>query len=280
MDRKTPEDVLAESVTIPTLPSVVHRINKMLEDPQVSVADIGAEVAKDAPISTKVLRIANSAFYGLRERVISTEHASCVLGLQVLRNIVMQASVINRFDHLGKTAKFDLESMWRHSILTAECCQKLASVARVALGMAPEEFHTTGLLHDVGQVVLLDACPTEFLAAVESADELGIDLAIAEQEILGFDHAAIGARVANRWGLPPLLEQAIADHHRPLIEHDQPAVLLVAVANRICEVVPSEDRDAALATFEPVIAQRLGISEAAYVGIVDFALERYPQIEV
>ena len=64
MDHQTPEDILAESVTIPTLPSVVHRINKMLEDPEVSVVQIGAEVSKDAPISTKVLRIANSAFYG------------------------------------------------------------------------------------------------------------------------------------------------------------------------------------------------------------------------
>ncbi len=280
MDHQTPEDILAESVTIPTLPSVVHRINKMLEDPEVSIVQIGAEVSKDAPISTKVLRIANSAFYGLREQVISTEHASCVLGLQVLRNIVMQASVIGRFDHLDSNSSFDLESMWRHSILAAETCQKIASATRVNLGMAPEEFHTTGLLHDVGQVVLLDTCPDRFLEAVDLADRLGVDLAIAEQELMGFDHAAIGARVANRWGLPPLLEQAIADHHLPLTQLKEPAVLLVAVSNRICERVPTEDRQAVLATFEPVVAERLGIDEVTYARIVDSALSRYPALEV
>ena len=280
MDVDRTEELLSDSVTIPTLPSVVHRINRMLQDPEVSLGDIGAEVAKDAPISTKVLRIANSAFYGLRERVMSTEHASCVLGLQVLRNIVMQASVIGHFEHISKNGEFDLEGLWRHSILTAECCQSLARRAKVPLDLAPEEFHTTGLLHDIGQVVLLDAMPDEFLRAVRTADELGCDLAIAEQEVFGFDHAAVGAKVAQRWGLPPLLERAIGEHHRPLETHDHPAILLVAVANRMCEVAPSEARDEVLATFDPLIDERLGVDEASYVGMAEFVVRRYPEIEV
>jgi putative nucleotidyltransferase with HDIG domain len=281
MDPKHAEEELCESVTIPTLPSVVQRINQMLLDPEVGLREIGAEVSKDAPIATKVLRIANSAFYGLRERVISTEHASCVLGMRVLKNIVMQASVIGQFKHLTGGVVFDVEALWRHAILSAETAQRMAQNCRADLGLMPEEFHSAGLLHDVGQVVLLDNRPEEFLRAVQLSAELGIELHAAEKQIFGFDHASIGARVAERWGLPSLLVAAIGQHHRPYKDlADQPAVTLIALTNSLCEVVPTGDEPASLATWDPRAGATLGLEQQGFLKVAAEALKRYPSIEV
>jgi putative nucleotidyltransferase with HDIG domain len=281
MDPKYAEEELCESVTIPTLPSVVQRINQMLLDPEVGLREIGAEVAKDAPIATKVLRIANSAFYGLRERVISTEHASCVLGMRVLKNIVMQASVIGQFKHLAGAAGFDVEALWRHAILSAETAQRMAQNCRADLGLMPEEFHSAGLLHDVGQVVLLDNRPEEFLRAVQLSAELGVELHMAEKEIFGFDHASIGARVAERWGLPNLLVAAIGQHHRPSKElTDQAAVTLIALTNSLCEAVPTGDEAASMATWDPQAGATLGLEQQGFLKVAAEALKRYPSIEV
>jgi putative nucleotidyltransferase with HDIG domain len=281
MESKHAEEALLESVTIPTLPSVVQRINQMLLDPEVGLREIGAEVAKDAPIATKVLRIANSAFYGLRERVLSTEHASCVLGMRVLKNIVMQASVIGQFKHLDGGDGFDVEALWRHAILSAEVSQRLAQQCRCDLGLLPEEFHTAGLLHDVGQVVLLDNRPEDFLRVIKLSLDLGVELHMAEREIFGFDHATIGSRVAERWGLPALLVAAIGRHHRPIEElANEPGVALIAVSNALCEVVPTGDEQASLATWNPKAGAILKLEQSAYNKVAQEALKRYPTIEI
>ena len=94
MTIKPGSPVLSQNFAIPTIPSVVQRIQRLLEDPNAGVRDIAAVVAQDAPLAAKVLKIANSSFYGLREKVVSTQHAASVLGVRVLRGVVMQASVI------------------------------------------------------------------------------------------------------------------------------------------------------------------------------------------
>jgi len=229
------ETALGNQVTIPTLPAVVQRINKMMADPEVGLRDLGREVAKDAPIATKVLRIANSAFYGLREKVVSTEHAASVLGLRVLKNIVLQASVIAQFEHLSKHGGFDLDAQWRHSIAVAQFCQELTRAASLGFALGPDEFYSCGLLHDIGKVVLLDNLTRDYLEVIQKSSKSGKPLHVVEDEQLGFDHAAIGARVAERWGLPDVLVQAIGRHHGDLAQlvKDNPPAAVVATANTI-----------------------------------------------
>ncbi len=281
MDRQLADELLAESVTIPTLPSVVQRIQLMLANPDVSLRVLGREVAKDAPISTKILRIANSAYYGARERVVSTEHASSVLGLKVLRNIVLQASVLGQYKHLNELGDFDVEGLWKHSICTAQLCQDLASLCTAPLGLAPEEFHSAGLLHDIGQVVLLDCMQDKFLEAARAARELAVSPVVAEQAVIGYDHAQVGALVAHRWGLPKILEHAILEHHGELEDViANPAVALVALCNLVGEVAGENDRDAALASWAPELGKCLGLSVTDFTAAVDRALKHYSEIEI
>ncbi|MHC4837249.1 MAG: HDOD domain-containing protein [Planctomycetota bacterium] len=144
---------LAENVTIPTLPSVVQRINEVLEDPDASLRDVGREIAQDAPISTKLLRLANSSVYGTRESVLSAEHAASVLGMRVVRNLVLQSAVIEKFDHLRNVKGFDFDGLWRHAIVTALIARQLSKRAKAKLSWDPEEAYTCALLHDIGKVV-------------------------------------------------------------------------------------------------------------------------------
>lgn len=159
-----------KSITIPTLPAVVQKVQTLLENPNTGAKELGDVVASDAPLAAKVLKIANSAYYGLRERCIAPQHASAVLGVRVLRNVVTQAAVISKYDHL-KGSGFDLTALWKHSILVAQACNFLGKRCRATIGLSGDELYVCGLLHDLGQVVLLDCLRADYLAVVDYARE-------------------------------------------------------------------------------------------------------------
>ena len=121
---------LLQTVTIPTLPGVVSRINALLNDPESGMPEVAEVIVQDASISAKVLRMANSAYYGLAQPVASIQQAALVLGGQVLRNIAMQASVIQKYDHLESTSDFDVKVVWKHAVSTAQTAQSLAHGCR------------------------------------------------------------------------------------------------------------------------------------------------------
>jgi HD-like signal output (HDOD) protein len=272
--------IVADNVSIPTLPSVVARINALLEDENSGTREIGAEIAKDAPLSTRVLRIANSAAYGLRQRVVSPDQACAVLGMRALRNLVLQASVIGQYEHL-QGSDFDLQALWLHSILCAQVCQSLARQSGSKSGLPPEEFYTCGLLLDIGQVVLLDHAAEDYLLSVRRARQEGRPLHAVEQELLGFSHAEIGARVALRWGLAGEVVSSIQFHHGPEDEIDaEPAVGLVELGNRLADCVLVGDRAAALGTWTEARGAQLGLERSRYATLVDQAFEALPRITV
>ncbi len=198
MSTITAEELIRANVAIPTLPQVVARINALVDDPDVGVREIGAAVAEDAPIAASVLRLANSARYGLREKVLSTEHATAVLGVRMLRTIAMQASVVSRYDHLRGQADFNLEALWRHSILDGFACSLLATRSRARIELSPEEFQVVGLLHDVGKVLLLESSAEVYLACMREARERGVAEFRAEEARFGFHHGEVGALIAAR----------------------------------------------------------------------------------
>lgn len=280
MSSNAARTLVADNIAIPTLPAVVERINNLLEDPNTGTREIGEEIAKDAPLSTRVLRIANSAAYGLRQRVVSTEQASAVLGIKALRNLALQASVIGKYDHL-KNSEFDLDALWKKSILTAQTCAFMARKVKTPLDLGPDELYTCGLLIDIGQVVLLDHATDVYLSAVQRARQLGRPLFKVEEALLGFSHAEIGARLALRWALPGEVVSAIQFSHGPKDEVEaDPTVALVELVNRVCEAVYEDDREAALACLDDERSDELGLSASDFEAGVDAAFEALPGIEI
>ena len=272
MSSLRPQDLLRDNLTIPTIPEVVVRIQRLVADPEAGTREMGALVAQDAPLAAKVLRIANSAYYGLREPCVSTEQASTVLGARVLRNVVTQAAVMSRFQHLEHHADFRLHDLWRHTVATGHVSAALARHSGAKLGLSADEFYVCGLLHDIGQVVLLDSLGDGYLDLVREGRRVGRPLQLVEQAAFGFDHTDVGALVAQRWSLPDPVVAAIQFHHGPreAIERD-PAVRLIATADHLVHRVGAGALETAELLFDAETRGLLGIDVADAAELVVMA---------
>ncbi len=268
-DGSRAKQLASKSLNIPTLPEVVRKMREMIADPKAGAADVGRLVAQDPPLAAKVLKIANSAYYGLSQRTVSTEQACTILGLRVLRNVVTQAAVMTRYEHLGGRG-LDLDALWRHSQFVAQVSYQLARAARAHLGLTPEELQACGLLHDLGKVVLLESLGDEYVGALELARAQGLPMHVAEKRMLGFDHTDVGALVAVQWGLPSSVAAVIQYHHGPReAVASNRAVALVANANLLVQRTEAGNSVAAAGTLDPETQRFLGLDAAAVTGAVE-----------
>ncbi len=269
IDGSRAKQLASKSLNIPTLPEVVRKMREMIADPKAGAADVGRLVAQDPPLAAKVLKIANSAYYGLSQRTVSTEQACTILGLRVLRNVVTQAAVMTRYEHLGGRG-LDLDALWRHSQFVAQVSYQLARAARAHLGLTPEELQACGLLHDLGKVVLLESLGEEYVGALELARTQGLPMHVAEKRMLGFDHTDVGALVAVQWGLPSTVAAVIQYHHGPReAVASNRAVALVANANLLVQRTEAGNSVAAAGTLDPETQRFLGLDAAAVTGAVE-----------
>lgn len=252
--------ISSKNISIPTLPAVVQKVQKLLENPNTGAKELGDVIAADAPISAKVLKIANSAYYGLRERCLQPQHASAVLGVRVLRSVVTQAAVISRYDHL-KGGEFDLDAQWKHSILVAQASSFLGKRCKGMIGVTPDELHVCGLLHDLGKVVILECLKDDYLHVMRYSHEHSVPLHRAETDRLGFTHCDVGAVVAQQWNLPVEIAGAIQNHHGPreAIEN-VPVATLVTFVNLLVHHVCEGHLPAAVNAFDAQACKLLGIN--------------------
>ncbi|MBL8856908.1 MAG: HDOD domain-containing protein [Planctomycetes bacterium] len=272
--------VLPEAFSIPTMPAVANRISTMLQDPNVGLREVAAVVAQDAPLAAKVLKIANSSFYGLRERCMSTQQAASILGIKVLKNVVLQAAVIRQFDHL-KGSGIDLNDLWRHAIVTAQTCAFLTQRAQRKILISAEEAYVCGLLHDLGQVVMIDNLKDFYVKVMKRAKSEHIPLFLAEQQALGFTHADVGGRVATMWGLPQTVVHAITLHHGPDAEAArEPVVSLILCTNLLVERVSAGNAAAASGLFATPIARPLGINSEVETAAIEFVAGALKAVEI
>jgi putative nucleotidyltransferase with HDIG domain len=261
MPNPSAKELIRDNLSIPTLPGIVQRVTAMVEDPDIGTAEIGAVLGEDAPLAAKVLRIANSSFYGLRERCLSTEQAAGVLGMRVLKNVVTQAAVLQQYEHLSGYPGFDIDAIWRHSSMVAAACASIARRCKAPIELTPEEFHVCGLLHDIGKVVMLDGLGATYAELVQRASRERLPLHHLELQELGFNHTDVGALIALHWSLPPAVANAIQFHHGPRESvAGDPVVALVANANLVCHRVAEGQLEAAEATLDPATLEFLGLS--------------------
>lgn len=254
---------------VPTLPALVQRLTQMIDEPNAGTADVGAIIKEDPPLAGKVLRIANSSYYGLKEPCTSIEQASTVLGLRLLRNVVVQAALIQGHAHL-QSLGFDLELLWRRSVLTGRVGALLTRRARCPLLPSPDEAYLTGLLHDIGQVVLLDNLGGEYVGLQEGARQHNLPLHLAERRDLGMTHTEVGAIVANSWGLPSVVRVGIEFHHgRRASDYAIPAAYLAIRSSQILDRVIAGNLTAAAAPVELAAENALGFTGEAVAEAIE-----------
>jgi HD-like signal output (HDOD) protein len=199
---------------------------------------IAAEITRDPPLAVQVLRIANSAHYGLAEPVMDIKRAAMVLGIRTLHDIVLRAAVITEFQDVVAHAAFSLEGLWRHSIFTGELAHTLSGLCQQPLKMGPSDFYACGLVHDVGRVILLDSRGEEYAAVLRESRAKGVPSSVMEEQRFGFNHSQVGSVVAFMWKLPKPLQDAIEYHHGPRSRVEaNSTVALVSLCDHIAKEI-------------------------------------------
>ena len=237
----TLEQLIGKGQDLPSLPEIYLRVSEQLEDENSSVQQIGDTVQNDPAITTRVLKMVNSAYYGLPNQVSSIAQAVSLLGRERLKHILIGSVLRGVFSGHDNPA-FSMQVFWQHSIKTAIIARQLAQQTRQI--DEPEAMFTAGLLHDIGKLLLINRFPERMLAAEEYMIQKRVDILSAELKQVGVTHTAVGEALMQYWGLPQMLVDCASRHHEAV--HDGPhrhATHLIYLANSLSQYVPPLDHD-------------------------------------
>ncbi len=198
---------------LPTLPAVVPKILRLLEDENSTVSDLSDTISRDPALSSNILKVANSAYYGFSREISGLEKAILLLGYKMVRSLALSVGVVNTLAGKEKCRHFSREALWIHSLGSATVMDELGK--RFSNGNETGHLFVIGLLHDVGKIVL-DLFFTEpFQEAMEEAqkEDRGEGLHSFEGRIIGIDHSEVGHVLLTRWKFPEIICGPIGIHH-------------------------------------------------------------------
>ena len=210
MSAPTLNELTRHAATIPSLPEVINYLMRTLSDERADVDTLAQHINSDPAIVGRLLAAANSAASGLSSPVFSAKQAFLVLGADRVVKIILASALAYRYDIRGNG--FDARMLWRHSIGVATCAQTLAEHHGQ---ISTEIAFTSGLLHDIGQMLMYVGSPTEYLQVLKTHQDEDLPLIECERTVFGFDHANAGEALARTWKLPEDICEAIGAHHEP-----------------------------------------------------------------
>ena len=233
------EHQLGDIHSLPTLPDAVLKINELVNDENSSMGQIESFVEMDPVLSSTVLRMVNSSFYGMAQEISSLKLALVILGIKEIKNIVLSLSIFRMFSNRELNRKFNIREFWHHSATAGQIAKSLAR--RLNLRFSGEEF-VGGLIHDLGKVVLVKCLPDSYPELHHRARQESTPLWQLEADTYGFHHGHVGGWLGERWHLPRKLITAIVYHEEPeeAPEFHQ-LVGVVSLAGALSKVAASED---------------------------------------
>lgn len=220
-------------IGLPTLPTVITQLIGLIDNPRTSAKEVAQLISTDQALTAKILKLANSAFYGFPREISTVDLAVVVLGFETVKSLGLSVSVLERFaagrddDHL-----FDRQKFWQHSIACGVAARMLAQKLRYRV---PGEAFAAGILHDIGKLILCQYFPDEFSRVLETAQEEHIYIGVAEQRVLGVTHAEVGSWLVEKWNLPRQLVDSVAYHHAPRrLKRNAELPSLIHLADYLC----------------------------------------------
>ena len=204
---------IADIPNLPTVPETYRQLLKALNEENTSLETIANVVGRDVGMTTKILHLVNSAFFGLPRRVDSPHRAVSLLGLETIKALVLGAGVFEQFQ-MGGNEQAELEKIYMHSIAVGALAQKMAQELNLEKRLADDAL-LAGIMHDVGKPILLLHFPEKLREATKLMTSNSIPMWQAEQQVFGVSHAEIGAYLLSLWGEPDAIVEAVAFHHRP-----------------------------------------------------------------
>lgn len=215
---------------LPVMPKIFARLQEAIAQPNISMNTVSDIVSADAAIATKVLQIANSAFFRLSKPISGIKQAVTYLGIATLRNLVLSAEIFEQWKSPRDFPQFDAERLQTHALMCAAACKSLT-----APGQSNDDAWMLGLVHDIGYWVLVQESPRELLNVMSQARDTNTPAYQIEQQIIGATHAEIGAYLLGMWGLPYPIVEAVAMHHTPrnVEQHGYDLLALLATAHSL-----------------------------------------------
>lgn len=251
------DKIMAKVETLPSIPGSAVKLLNLLENTESSVQEIEDLLRLDPGMTANVLKLTNSAYVGLPSKVGSVKRAIMLLGMKKIKQLVMASCVNVVMD--GAIPGYDLPpgELWRHSIAVSVAAERLCREMQLE---SREDIFTAALVHDVGKLVLGQFIQDE-MAAIEAAAGTNVSFEVAEKEVLGIDHAEIGARILSQWSLPENLVHAVRWHHDPDgAETSTQMTDIVHVANVLCLMMGiGVGREGLQYEPSPSVTRRLGI---------------------
>jgi HD-like signal output (HDOD) protein len=207
------KDVISGLGSIPSLPAIYEQAVQELQSPDPSIARLAAIISQDAPMTAKILQLANSALLGVRCNISNAAQAVTLIGFDMIRSLVISVHIFSQLDE-HQVEELDVPQLWRHSLSTASIARSIAQYERSAKPVL-EDCFTAGLLHDIGKLILIASLPHKYKRVISRVLKENIPLLQAEQEAFNCTHAEVGAYLIGIWGLPHAIVEAVAWHHLP-----------------------------------------------------------------
>jgi len=214
-----------------TPPIVLQNILAVTEDPNAGAKDVQSAVEQDLSCSARLLRLANSAYYGFSRQVKSVKEAVVIIGLEAVKSVAMSLGVAENFTQGSEWQCEFLKKLWVHSMATATGAEMLA---RGTGEIKPPAAYCAGLMHDFGKVILCHHDGEKYQRIVELAEEHKLHIAGVEQSLLGVNHSVVGNWIGESWDLPLFIQEVLVDHHTtsPYVESKR-GVFLIQLADTL-----------------------------------------------
>ncbi len=261
LQNETVRRVVSQLDRVPSIPSLYVEVVRRLRDPEVSLEDIAEVISQDIGMTAKILKLVNSAFFGLPQEVSSAVEAIAYLGLDMIKALVLALNAFSQFESV-ELAGISLDAVWKHSLLTAGAAKQLAALEGTRRKTLEEAF-TAGLLHDVGKLILAVNFPAQYAEIVHRAREGRTELTLLEQHAFGATHADVAGYLLGLWGLPISVVDAIALHHTPSRSGQTTFSVLTALhaANVLVQERSPADPGMVPPRFDAPYLQQVGVSE-------------------
>ncbi len=274
------QDLVNNASQLISLPEISIRVNELANDPDSTADDMAAVISQDPALVVHMLKIANSAYYGLSNEVETISRAVAILGTKKIRDLVLSTSTSEAFDGIPNDL-ITMQDFWHHSLY----CGLLAQIlAKKSNKKNIESVFIAGLLHDIGQLLMFNQMPDKahesILLLMEGTEDL--ETYEAERHVFGFDHTQVGAELIKEWKLAPVLQECVAFHHEPQNAKDFPVeVALINIANAVAVMADfnSMSEDHEIPMISPISWDVTGLSKADLPEAIKLAQKEIKEIE-
>ena len=275
----TVNSLVATCSKLVSFPDVAMRVNAMVNAPDATASDIGEVISQDPALTASLLKIANSPLFGFSRKIDTVSRAVTLLGGKQIRDLALATSASKTFKDIPNDL-LSMENFWNHSLCCALAAQELADLTKIR---KLESVFIAGLLHDIGQLVIFNSAPDLAVRCLMlTLDEPeSLELYQAEQQVMGFNHAQLGAALAESWGLPESLQICIGLHHNPSAAEDHRVeVAIIHIANSIACLTEIDSHNLEDAPpIEPAAWQTSGLSETDIEPVMQAVKEKVDEMQ-